>query len=216
MSAINKIVFGTKVLLDLTSDTVTADTLVEGVTAHDKTGAIITGRYRSETSEDLTNFIEGNMSGHYPIPVGITQIGTARFYGFSGLSSVSIPSTVRAISELAFANMGACTYYFTSCNRIPTLASANAFSNTAGEIINIVVPTELYEQWIQAPEWSKLAAYITCPYPVATPKARVVHSETTGNILSLDNTNPQTTSYTIIVDGEEIGSIDVNDTTYDV
>ena len=69
MSAINKIVFGTKVLLDLTSDTVTADTLVEGVTAHDKTGAIITGRYRSETSEDLTNFIEGNMSEHYPIPV---------------------------------------------------------------------------------------------------------------------------------------------------
>lgn len=39
----NKIIYGGKVLIDLTSDTVTADKLAEGITAHDKTGAIITG-----------------------------------------------------------------------------------------------------------------------------------------------------------------------------
>lgn len=39
----NKIVYGGKVLLDLTSDTVTSATLGYGATAHDKSGAIITG-----------------------------------------------------------------------------------------------------------------------------------------------------------------------------
>ena len=42
------------VLIDLTADTVTADKLAEGVTAHDKSGATITGTntYDSDTSED--------------------------------------------------------------------------------------------------------------------------------------------------------------------
>lgn len=40
---ISKVVYGSKVLIDLTSDTVTADKLLEGITAHDKSGATITG-----------------------------------------------------------------------------------------------------------------------------------------------------------------------------
>ncbi len=49
--AINKIVYGGNTLVDLTGDTVTPETLAEGVTAHDKSGAVITGIMR--TSEDL-------------------------------------------------------------------------------------------------------------------------------------------------------------------
>jgi len=41
--AVNKVVYGTTVLVDLTEDTVTADTLMQGYTAHDKSGALITG-----------------------------------------------------------------------------------------------------------------------------------------------------------------------------
>lgn len=41
--AYNKIIYGGAVLIDLTSDTVTADALASGVTAHDKSGAIIVG-----------------------------------------------------------------------------------------------------------------------------------------------------------------------------
>ena len=41
--AINKVVYGSQTLIDLTADTVTADQLAEGVTAHDKSGAQITG-----------------------------------------------------------------------------------------------------------------------------------------------------------------------------
>lgn len=41
--AVNKVVFDEKILVDLTSDTVTHETLAEGVTAHDKSGTVITG-----------------------------------------------------------------------------------------------------------------------------------------------------------------------------
>lgn len=39
----NKIIYGGKVLIDLTGDTVTPDKLKSGVTAHDKSGEVITG-----------------------------------------------------------------------------------------------------------------------------------------------------------------------------
>lgn len=39
----SKIIYGDEVLIDLTGDTVTADTLAEGATAHDKAGNAITG-----------------------------------------------------------------------------------------------------------------------------------------------------------------------------
>lgn len=41
--AINKVVYNGNTLIDLTSDTVTADKLATGVTAHDKAGNSITG-----------------------------------------------------------------------------------------------------------------------------------------------------------------------------
>ena len=49
----NKVVYGGKTLIDLTGDTVTADKLAQGVTAHDKSGAQITGTstYDADTSD---------------------------------------------------------------------------------------------------------------------------------------------------------------------
>lgn len=41
----NKIIYGGDVLLDLTNDTVSSDTLSRGITAHDKSGAVITGSF---------------------------------------------------------------------------------------------------------------------------------------------------------------------------
>ena len=56
----NKIIYGGEVLIDLTADTVTAADLAEGVTAHDKSGVIITGTntYDSDTSEDTAAVAE--------------------------------------------------------------------------------------------------------------------------------------------------------------
>ena len=55
--AINKIVYGGNTLIDLTSDTVAAENLLSGFTAHDRSGAIITGTctYNADTSDaDVT------------------------------------------------------------------------------------------------------------------------------------------------------------------
>ena len=39
----NKVIVGDEVILDLTADTVTTNALISGITAHDKSGAQITG-----------------------------------------------------------------------------------------------------------------------------------------------------------------------------
>ena len=51
--AINKIIYGGTTLIDLTSDTITADKLAEGYTAHDKSGTVITGTntYDADTTD---------------------------------------------------------------------------------------------------------------------------------------------------------------------
>lgn len=41
--AINKVMYGDQTLMDLTEDTVTADTLLEGITAHNKSGQPVEG-----------------------------------------------------------------------------------------------------------------------------------------------------------------------------
>lgn len=56
----NKIIYGNEVLIDLTADTVTPADLAEGVTAHDKSGVIITGTSTkdSDTSADTAKVAE--------------------------------------------------------------------------------------------------------------------------------------------------------------
>lgn len=51
--AINKVIYGGRTLIDLTADTVTEEGLAQGLTAHDKSGAEITGTntYDSDTSD---------------------------------------------------------------------------------------------------------------------------------------------------------------------
>lgn len=50
----NKIIFGDGTILDLTQDTVTASKLFKDVTAHDKSGAIITGTYNPYPTISVT------------------------------------------------------------------------------------------------------------------------------------------------------------------
>ena len=56
----NKVIYAGNVLIDLTGDTVTADKLASGITAHDASGAIITGTstFDSDTSNDTANASE--------------------------------------------------------------------------------------------------------------------------------------------------------------
>ena len=51
---VNKVEFGNEVLIDLTNDTVTADKILAGYTAHSASGASITGSIPTKTGRDFT------------------------------------------------------------------------------------------------------------------------------------------------------------------
>lgn len=78
----NKVIYGGTVLIDLTADTVTADKLAEGVTAHDKSGEIITGTntYDSDTSDD-TAMVAEILAGKTAHARGPQLTGTMRNNG---------------------------------------------------------------------------------------------------------------------------------------
>lgn len=70
-------------IIDLTNDTVTAETLAEGVTAHDKTGAKITG-----TARVTKTFQYGKQSG------GVITIDTSGFDEHTTLMLAKAPDGV--------------------------------------------------------------------------------------------------------------------------
>ena len=75
--AINKVVYNGGTLIDLTGDTVTANTLMQGYTAHDKTGAIIIGT-ATGGSEQGTVWQDGEGYVHLDDESGISlQIKSA-------------------------------------------------------------------------------------------------------------------------------------------
>ena len=73
----NKIIYGGNVLIDLTADTVSADKLLSGITAHDKSGEIIAGTctYDSDT-QDATVAVAEMLIGKTAYARGSKLTGT--------------------------------------------------------------------------------------------------------------------------------------------
>lgn len=78
----NKIIYGGKVLIDLTGDTVTAAQLKKGITAHDKSGAVITGTCEHDVnSGDATVGAAEMLYGKTAYARGAKITGTMRNNG---------------------------------------------------------------------------------------------------------------------------------------
>ena len=75
--AINKVVYGSNTLIDLTADTVTEDKLADGYTAHDKSGALITGTNKNDVnSQDATAAVAEILIGKTAYARGSKLTGT--------------------------------------------------------------------------------------------------------------------------------------------
>lgn len=74
---INKVVCGGETLIDLTADTVTPDKLAQGATAHDKSGAVITGTSTKDSdTQDATAAVAEILSGKTAYARGTKLTGT--------------------------------------------------------------------------------------------------------------------------------------------
>lgn len=77
MMAINKVVYGSQVLIDLTGDTVTADKLLSGFTAHGKDGSPIEGTCTFDVdSQDATAAVAEILVGKTAYARGALLTGT--------------------------------------------------------------------------------------------------------------------------------------------
>lgn len=127
--AVNKVVINDEIKIDLTSDTVSPDTLSKGITAHDKSGAVIvgtmeggsapSGQWREETVDNqYGNITKVVYHGYTIIPTyqylrkrltsikfneGVTTIGSyfmgTNAGGYDVLNELIFPSTLEVIEN---------------------------------------------------------------------------------------------------------------------
>lgn len=83
--AINKVIYGGNTLIDLTADTVTPDKLSKDVTAHDQSGAVITGTCTFDVdSTDATVQVAEMLTGKTAYARGAKLTGTMPNNGAAG------------------------------------------------------------------------------------------------------------------------------------
>lgn len=132
--AFNKVVYGKNTLIDLTGDTVTADDLVSGKTAHDRSGAPITGTNpyaKAETDAEV------DAQADLIAQIAMALEGKAAGGGESGGAAETCAVTV---------TIGYRTVQAGTMTRYMPLASALAYVNADNEFIyetfqNLTNPT---------------------------------------------------------------------------
>ena len=112
--AVNKVVYGTTVLVDLTEDTVTPDKLLKGATAHDASGEPITGTLEAG-SGDSSNNCEAYHITSASAKLNFTTTGTVKVWGYGSKRSNYLTTLYAFVGDY---------YYVSSTYGTPTKTDA--------------------------------------------------------------------------------------------
>ena len=123
--AVNKVVYGTTVLVDLTEDTVTPDKLLKGATAHDASGEPITDTLEAGSGGSSDNNCEAYHITSASAKLNFKTTGTVKVWGYG--TATSGYST----SVYAFVGDG---YYKSASWGGPTKTSASFSVNADGTL----------------------------------------------------------------------------------
>ena len=97
------------------------------------------------------------------VPESVTIISQSAFYNCSALKSIKLPKNLIYIGDITFANCSSCLLFdFSECTSIPSLGGTATFRGINANA-KIVVPEDLFLQWINATNWVTYKDYITTP-----------------------------------------------------
>lgn len=97
---------------------------------------------------------------YFEIPYGVVSISSTAFNANYSLTKLKVPSTVKTLQMSCFTNQYSMTVFdFSTHTLIPTIQNGNAFNNIPADC-KIVVPDDLYEEWIIATNWATVASNI--------------------------------------------------------
>ena len=113
--AVNKVGYGTTVLLDLTKDTVTADKLAKGETAHNAAGELITGTMEAGSGGPSDNNCEAYHITSASAKLNFTTTGTVKVWGYGSKRSNYLTTLYAFVGDY---------YYVSSTYGTPTKTDA--------------------------------------------------------------------------------------------
>ena len=114
---VNKVIFGGETVVDLTSDTVTPETLAVGITAHDKSGNLITGTMAGGS---------GDSSDEIDALVGLFDDTTTHFESNRITKLIQYAFAYRNCKSISLPNLKTtATRVFTNCDDMTSLSIPN-------------------------------------------------------------------------------------------
>lgn len=123
--AVNKVVFGGETVIDLTADTVTAGKMLSGTTAHDKSGAKVTGTIATKTASNLS-------------ASGATVTVPAGYYASQATKSVS--TATQATPSISVSSAGLITASATQTAGYVSAGTKSATSQMTVQAAQTITP----------------------------------------------------------------------------
>lgn len=124
--AVNKVVYGGETVVDLTTDTVTAAKMLSGITAHDKSGAKITGTIATKTASNMT-------------ASGATVTAPAGYY--ASAASKSVATATQATPSISVDSAGLITASATQSAGYVSAGTKSATKQLTVQAAQTITPT---------------------------------------------------------------------------